>query len=234
MSSFYMSSKTKTKTKKTKSQLEKRVSHLEAQQNKVETKRKLRTFDQVKWDTDATNLVNLYTMNLLARGTGDDQMIGDSVNLKALAYKVLLHNNDDKAVYVRMAIIRTKDVSGMDITGSEFFKKPDGDYINFANASVTQKFYLPINSDRCDVIDHRIVKLGSRNSTYTNQYESNQICKFYKEYKNGRRVGFISDGTPSEKYFFVFWGMLAGMDGSSTNKAEIEITGNTTFYYHDA
>jgi hypothetical protein len=228
-----MSSKSKKKSKT--SGLEKRVSHLEAQQGKIETKRYLRTFDAIQWNSDTTNLVNLYTMNLMGRGTGDNQMIGDSVNLKALGYKVLLHNNeDDKAVYVRMAIIRTKDVSGMDVTGSQFFKKPDGDKLDFSDATVTQKFYLPINTDRCDVVDHKLIKLGARNTTYTNQFESNQIVKFYKEYKNGRRVGYIADGTPSEKYFLVFWGILAGMGGSTTNQAQIEITGNTTFYYHDA
>lgn len=227
-----MSSKSNKKSKT--SGLEKRVSHLEAQQNNVETKRYIRSFDQSKQDTDTVNITNLTTLNLIGRGTGDNQMIGDSVTLKAIGYKLLLHNNDDKGVYVRVAIIRTKDNAGMTSTGPQFFKNTDGNFIDFSSASVTQKFYLPINTSRVDVIDHKLIQLGAKNSTYTNQFDCNKVCKFYKEYKNGRKIPFIADGNPSERYYLVYWSMLAGMDGSSTNKAEIELTGNTTVYYHDA
>ena len=85
-----------------------------------------------------------------------------------------------------------------------------------------------------DVLDHKLIKVGARNSTYTNQFDSNQVVKMYKEYKNGKKVHYLADQDPAERYYLVWWAILAGMDGSSSNQAQLEITGKTTFYYHDA
>lgn len=230
-----MSSKKSTYMKKKKTNsLAKRISNLEAQQSKVETKRFCRNFDGSTFDSDVTNLVNLFSLNKIPRGTGDNNMIGDTVNLKAVGYKLLFHNNDDKAVYIRCAVVRTADDAGIDIAGTDFFKNLDGNALNFASATNTQKFYLPINTTRMDVLDHKLIKVGARNSTYTNQFDSNQVVKMYKEYKNGKKVHYLADQDPAERYYLVWWAILAGMDGSSTNQAELEITGKTTFYYHDA
>lgn len=209
----------------------KRIDMLEREVKKIDLKRKSTTKSEVAFNTNTTNIPIFELLNGISRGTGDNQMIGDTLFLRGINYKFLLHSNStDKAQLIRFCIIKSQNT--ITNVGEQFFINTDGDAVDFDTTTEQQKFVFSLNTRKYDVVLQKIVKLGAKNITYGNQFDCNQIVSDGKRYK-GTKISYNTDAFPNHKYYLCMWSMLAGMDTSVTNWGITEVTGRVNFFYSD-
>uniref|UniRef100_UPI00404AEC7E hypothetical protein n=2 Tax=Pseudomonadati TaxID=3379134 RepID=UPI00404AEC7E len=102
--------------------------------------------------------------------------------------------------------------------------------LDFSSSSEYQRFYLPFNTKRYDVILNRRIKVGGNNQTYTENFDANKIIKGYKSFKNRKEYVNTSSGQMDTNYFLVAFLVPTNMDGTSMT---VEMTGETCVYYKD-
>lgn len=144
--------------------------------------------------------------------------------------KFLLHNTTSNPCVVRCAIIRLKSGQTISSIGESLLTGSAQLGLDFSSASEYQRYYLPINTKRYDVIMQRTIKLGAKNSTYTEQFTCNKLIKGYKRFNNRKEFTNNSSGSMDTNYYFVSWLVDSAMD---TNTITVELTGETCFYYKD-
>jgi len=211
----------------------KRLNALERENQKIDLKSKIKAKNESSFNTNTSTIPQFDILNAISKGTDDDEMVGSSIVLRSISYKMLLHSNStDKSQLIRYAIVRIKGNTTFTSNGEKMFKDVNGDSKDYSATTEQEKFFLPINRDTMDVIDTNIVKLGAKNITYGDQYSCNQIVKGYKSYK-GKKLNYTSNATPVDKYYFLMWSMASGMDTTSTSWAQAEVTGRVAFTYSD-
>lgn len=211
------------------SDLEKRVKKLEGSVRAEETKRKFTQFNEVAITNSAT--LPVWTqINNLSQGDAANNIEGVSYALTGISMKFLLHNTTSNPCVVRCAIIRLKSGQTISSIGESLLTGSAQLGLDFSSASEYQRYYLPINTKRYDVIMQRTIKLGAKNSTYTEQFTCNKLIKGYKRFNNRKEFTNNSSGSMDTNYYFVSWLVDSAMD---TNTITVELTGETCFYFKD-
>jgi len=216
----------KTKTKKPSQ--EKRLKKLEKKVNSAETKCLMKEFNELTVETILTT-PGLPVINLITQGLAGDQISGSQYALTGIAYNFLIHNQTAVDCTFRFCIIRIENTAQLSTTGESLFLQPNGNGLNFTGASATQRFYLPVNHRKYDVIFQDRIKMGKSNSSSTSQYDNNQMIKGYKKYNSKKETINVS-GSPDTKYQFIAWCVDNNFDG---NLPTLELTGVTKFYFQD-
>lgn len=210
--------------------LVKRVKNIESLLRAEETKKKYEPFNEVPMQIQASNLPIWTLINSIQPGDGGNNIQGVSYINQGIAYRFLVHNTSSTPCIFRMAILRLKSGQVLDATGPDLFTGTAGLGISFSSTSEQQRYYYPFNRKKYDVILEDNVKLGAKNSLYTEQFSSNQIISGYKPFKN--RKEFIDDsiGNMNTSYYLVAFCVASAMDGDT---GTVELTGHTTMYYKD-
>lgn len=219
--------KTYRKSKKAMSN-SKRIQRLESKVNSAETKIKMTEFNE---DTIETLLTSngIPVINDMTQGDVGNTVDGSQYSLTGISYNFLVHNQTAVDCTFRFCIIRIENTAALSTTGESLFLQPNGNGLNFNSASATQRFYLPINHRKYDIIFQDRVKIGKSNSSSTSQYDNNQLINGYKKYKN-KKESLNSSGNPDTKYQFLAWTIDNNFDN---NLPQIELTGTTKFYFQD-
>jgi hypothetical protein len=210
--------------------LTKRVKNLESAVRAEETKKKYEVFNEVPMQIQTSNLPIWTLINSIQPGDGANNINGISYINQGISYKFLVHNTSGVPAIFRMAILRLKSGQVLDGTGPDLFTGTASLGIDFSSTSEQQRYYYPFNTKKYDVVLQDNVKLGAKNSLYTEQFSSNQIISGYKPFKN--RKEFIDDsiGNMNTSYYLVAFCVPAAMDGDT---GTVELTGQTIMYYKD-
>lgn len=209
--------------------IDKRVKSIESNVRAQETKKHYHQLNE-KVLTNSLTLQQFDQINTINQGDGANSVDGNSYALTGIAGKFLIHNTSNKAVLFRVAVIRIKSGGTMTAGGESLFTGSAGLGLDFSSASETQKYYLPFNTKKYDIIFSKDFKVGGKNSGSTDDFRSNQILKFYKEYKNRKEHINTSSGSMDTSYRLIMFPVDVGMDGNTLN---VEVTGQTTFYFKD-
>lgn len=210
-----------------KKSLANRVKALESNVNSQETKRHVTVYNEASVpNTTALTIFN--TINSMTTGDGADNVDGRQYALTGIAYKFLVHNQTAVDQLFRMCIIRTGNQT-ITSAGESLFLGAQSNGLNFSSATETQKYYLPLNRRKYDVIFEDTFVLGKSNAGSTQQYFNNKICNGYKRFKN-KKESMNASGSPDTRYYFLAWNVDANMDA---NSCELELSGQTTVYFHD-
>lgn len=205
-----------------------RVKKLERHANATETKRHTTEFNEVSVP-QTLQTTTIPVINDMTVGDTAANIDGAQYALTGIAYRFLVHNQTSVDLIYRMAIVRVKVGSALSTTGESLFLQGSGNGLDFDSASAAQRYILPLNRRKYDVIFERMLKVGKTNSTYTNQVNNNFIIKGYKRFANKKET-MNSSGNPDTKYQLVAWVVDANLDG---NLCSIEQTGQTVFYFKD-
>lgn len=219
--------------RKKKESVDKRLSALERERQKIDLKSKVKTKNEISFNTNTSTIPNFDMLNIISRGTDDSQMIGSSIVLRSISWKFLLHSNaTNKAQIIRYAIVKLKTNTNFTNEGEKLFKDTSGDAKDYADCTEQERFFLPLNRDTMDVVATDIVKLGAKNIDQTDQFNCNQIVSGYKKYK-GIKLDYSANQTPVTQYYFLMWSMLAGMDTTVSSWGSTEVTGRIKFNFTD-
>lgn len=210
--------------------LVKRVKDIESLIKAEETKKKYEVFNEVTIQIQSSNLPIWTLINSIQPGDAANNLNGISYINQGISYKFLVHNTSGVPCVFRMAILRLKSGQELDATGPDLFTGTASLGIDFSSTTEQQRYYYPFNTKKYDVILQDNVKLGAKNSLYTEQFSSNQIISGYKPFKN--RKEFIDDslGGMNTSYYLVAFCVPAAMDGDA---GSVELTGQTVMYYKD-
>jgi|UniRef100_UPI0040472A70 hypothetical protein len=211
-------------------QIDKRVKALEIDKSKEETKKRYTQFNEVIVNNSSATLPVWTPINQISQGDSANTVDGISYTLTGIAMKFLLHNNTGTAGIVRLAIIRLKSGQTMTSIGENLFTGSNSLGLDFNSATEQQRYYLPINTKRYDVIMQRTIKIGALNSTYTDNFDANKLVKGYKSYKGRKEFTNTSSGGMDTNYYLVGWSVDTALD---TNSFNVELTGETTVYFKD-
>lgn len=217
------------KRKQTLRGLNMRLKSVESNVKAQETKKHYHQLNE-KVLTNSLTLQQFDQINTINQGDAANSVDGNSYALTGIAGKFLIHNTVNRATLLRVAVLRLK--SGQTITsgGEGLFTGSAGLGLDFSSSSEPQKYYLPFNSKKYDIIYSRDIKVGGKNTGETNDFTSNQIIRFYKSYKNKKEHINTSSGSMDTSYRLVMFPVDVGMD---FNTLGLEITGQTVFYYKD-
>lgn len=194
-----------------------------------EVKKNFTNFNEVAITNGAT--LPVWTLiNNLSQGDTASTIDGISYANRGIAMKFLLHNNNNEACVVRLAILRLKSGQTFTSIGENLFTGNQQLGLDFSSSSEYQRFYLPFNTKRYDVILQRRVKLGGNNSTYTENFDANKIVKGFKSFKNRKEFANTSSGGMDTNYFLVAFLVPCNMDSTIMT---VEMTGETCVYYKD-
>ena len=213
--------------------LTQRVKKLESSVRSEETKKHLTPYGEVSITANTSTstggsipLLNL--INNMELGVDGNDVSGTSYALTGIAQKWFVHNQTAVDSLFRIAIVRSKDVI-TSATGEDLFLGFTGVGQDFVESSESQKYYLPLNNRKYDIIMDDTIKIGKSNSSSTSQYDNNQFIKGYKRFSN--RKEFMNATTdPDTKYYLMAWCIDANLDH---NASILELSGTTTFYYKD-
>ncbi len=209
--------------------IDKRVKSIESNVRGQETKKHYHQLNE-KTLTNNVTLQQFDQINSINQGDSSAKCDGVSYALTGIAGKFLIHNTTNRASLVRLAVIRLKSGQAMTDIGQSLFTGASSLGLDFSSASEQQRYYLPFNSHRYDIIFSKDVKVGAKNTGSTDDFRSNQIVKFYKSYKNRKEHINTSTGSVDTSYRLIIFPVDVGMDGNTLN---LEVTGQTTFYFKD-
>ena len=209
--------------------IEKRVKQVESNVRAQETKKHYHQLNE-KVLTNNVTLQQFDQINTINQGDAANSVDGNSYALTGIGGKFLIHNTTNRPVLMRVAVVRLKSGQTMTQGGESLFTGSAGLGLDFSSASENQKYYLPFNTKKYDIVYAKDVKVGGKNSGSTNDFTSNQIIKFYKSYKNKKEFINTSSGGMDTSYRLIMFPVDVGMDGNTLN---IEVTGQTTFYFKD-
>lgn len=206
-----------------------RLKSVESDIKAEETKKKYIQFNEVVVNNGAS--LPVWTpINPINVGDGAAQVDGISYALRGIAMKFYLHNNSGVSGYVRLAVIRLKSGQQMSSSGENLFTGGAQLGLSYDSATEQQRLYHPLNTKRYDVIMQRVIKVGAKNSTYTSNFECNKMVRGYKPYKNRKEFINTSSGGMDTNYYLVAWAVDSALDFNTIN---VEMTGETCFYYKD-
>lgn len=206
-----------------------RLSSVESNMRAEETKKKFIQFNEVIVN-NGVSLPVWTLLNPLSQGDTASTIDGISYSLRGIAMKMYLHNNSGVSGYVRLAILRLKSGQQLSTTGENLFTGGNQLGLSYTSATEQQRLYHPLNTKRYDVIMQRVVKIGAKNSTYTDNFDCNQIVKGYKRYKNRKEFINTDTGSMDTNYYLVAWAVDSALD---FNTITVELSGETCFYYKD-
>lgn len=222
-------SKAKGKGRKQPNTLIKRVRALESAHRAEETKKFYVQQSETPLYTNTNALSCLNQINGMTQTDAANGIDGVSYILTGIRMKFLIHNTASNPALVRLAIIRLKSGQTLTTTGESLFVGSASNGLDYASATEQQRYYLTLNRNRYDIIMDKVIKVGAKNSTYTNNFNSNVLVEEYKRFNN-RKEFMNSSGNPDTKYYIVGYAVDAAMDFNAGN---LELTGETTFYYKD-
>lgn len=208
--------------------LNKRLKNCESNIRAEETKRYVTEYSEEGVQTILTTGTT-QVINDMVRGDLARNLDGSQYSLTGIGYRFLVHNQGAVDCIYRMCLVRIDTGSALTTTGESLFMQSNGDGLNFSSATESQKYYLPLNRRKYDVIFERSFKVGKSNATYTSQYNNNFIIKGYRRFKNKKET-LNSNGVPDTKYQLLMWAIDANLDG---NIVTLEQSGQTVFYYKD-
>jgi len=168
--------------------IDKRVKNLESNVRAQETKKFYVQQSETPLYTNTNALSCLNQINGMLQADGANAIDGVSYSLTGIRMKFLLHNTSSNPTLVRIAIIRLKSGQTISTTGESLFVGSASNGLDYASSTEQQRYYLPLNRNRYDVIFDKTVKVGAKNSTYTNNFTSNQMIDEYKRFKNKKRI----------------------------------------------
>lgn len=212
--------------------IDKRLKNVEKEINTQEIKRFFSTIDEYGVTTSQISGIQAWLINNLSNGTGNEQLIGRQYQLTGLGFRMLCHNPATNArALVRCCIVRTSsDQTLGGSNGTDFFLHSSGGSetgLDFINASSYQRYYLPINHRKYDVVFQKTFQLGPNTSDGTP--DANKIVSFWKKYKN-RKETVDSNSNPNSRYYFIIWAIDPTFDNLTF---DIEMTNRLKFYYKD-
>lgn len=210
--------------------LEKRIRDLESAVRVEETKKKYTLFNEVVLQLQSANLPVWTLINELTPGDGANNINGVSYINRGISYKFLIHNTSSEPCIFRMAVIRAKSGQVFDATGPDLFTGTAGLGIDFSSTTEQQRYYYPFNRKKYDIIHEEKVKLGAKNSVYTEQNSSNELIKGYKAFKNRKEFIDSNVGNMNTNYYLIAFCVPSAMDG---NTGSLEMTGESVMYYKD-
>jgi phosphoribosyl-AMP cyclohydrolase len=130
-----------------------------------------------------------------------------------------------------MVLIRVKSNASFTTVGEDLFLGSASLGTNYNSTSSAQRYFLPFNTHKYDVLYQKDLILGAKNATGTSQYTANRIVKFYKRFKNRKEYIDASSGSVmNTSYRMIIFPVDCAMDANSLN---VEVTGHTIFYYKD-
>jgi len=221
--------KPKTTKKNTYTALDKRVKKLESNVKAEETKKLYLSQQETLLISTSPTLTLLNVINSLNQGDNASTIDGISYSLRGIAMKFLVHNTSANPAIVRLAVIRASSGFTMSTAGESLLTGAQQNGLDFSSASEYQRYYCPINRKKYDVVMERTFKIGAKNSTYTSNMDCNKLVRGYKKYQNKKEF-LNSQGNPDTKYYIVGWCVDTNMDFNTIN---VEVTGETCFYYKD-
>lgn len=169
------------------------------------------------------------TINQIAEGTGNNDMIGSSIHMTGVALKYFIHNVSGIATYWRMAIVVCKNGNNLTAAGEDIFLDDQDQGYDFSVSNDRQQLMLNLNTNKYTVVYDKVHKIGAKNSSSTENFKSNKMIKFYKAYKN-KKITFDSSSNPNERMYLLGWPIDSNLD---SNTLTLEITGQSTYYYKD-
>ena len=229
VSSKIKSAKAYAKRKQTLRSLNMRLKSVESNVKAQETKKNYRQHNEKVIGNNSTLQIN-NQINNMNQGDGANDVDGNSYSLTGIAGTFLIHNVSSFPTLMRVAVVRAKSGQIVDSNGTDLFTGSAGLGLDFVSATEAQRYYLPFNSHKYDIVYSRMIKLGGKNNTYTNDFSSNQIVKFYKRFKNRKEFIDNSSGGMDTVYQLIIFPVDCAMDGNILN---VEVTGQTCVYYKD-
>ncbi len=217
------------KKKMTLRNLNLRLKNCESNIRAEEVKKNFTTFNEVAI-TNSPTLPVWTLINNLSQGDSASTIDGVSYANRGIAMKFLLHNNTNQACVVRLAVLRLKSGQTFTSIGENLFTGNQQLGLDFSSSSEYQRFYLPFNTKRYDIILQRRIKVGGNNQQYTENFDANKIIKGYKSFKNRKEYVNTSSGQMDTNYYLVAFLVPTNMDGTSMT---VEMTGETCLYYKD-
>lgn len=180
-------------------------------------------------------------LTAISRGSQHFNRQGNEILLTGIKNRMLLHarpnpneGGTNSAVIVREALIRTPfDKAG---TLNLLFIR-NGNAKAWSDTDQGEKYLLPFNHNEFDILYQKTHKLGMFNDTYTNQFPSNKIVKWYRQQEQ-KIVWADADAasTPNHLYLYVIFCINANMDyggSGETGAAAFECTSLLTTYFKD-
>lgn len=220
----------KTYRKKQSNSLVRRIKDLESSVRAEETKKKYTSINEANIALQTAGLPIWSKINAISQGNTANTLTGASYVNRGISYKFLVHNTSGEPAIFRMAILRLKSGVDMDVSGTDLFTGSAGLGLDFSSASDPQRMYLSFNRKKFDVILEEYLKVGAKNSIYTEQFNSNQIIKGYKPFKNRKEFVDTSTGGMDTNYYIIAFAVPAALD---QNTGTLEMTGETVVYYKD-
>lgn len=212
--------------------IDKRLKNVEKETKNQEIKRFFSTIDEYTITTSQISGIQAWLINNLSNGTGNEQLIGRQYQLHGIGFRMLLHNTALNArALVRCCIIRTSSDQNLGGTnGTDFFLHSSGGSetgLDFINASSYQRYYLPINHRKYDVIYQKTFRLGP--NAVDGTPDGNKLVSFFKKYK-GKKETVDANSAPNNRYYFVIWAVDPSFDNLTF---DVEMTNRLAFYYKD-
>ncbi len=209
--------------------IDSRLKDVESSIRAEETKKKFTQFSEVVAN-NGSSLPIWTVINPLVQGDTASQVDGISYILRGISMKFALHNNSAVSGYVRLAILRLKSGQELSSLGENLFTGGNQLGLSYSSATEQQRLYLPLNTKRYDVVMQRTIKMGALNGQYTSNFDANKFVRGYKPYKNRKEFLNSASGSLDTTYYLVGWAVDSALDFNTIN---VELTGETCFYYKD-
>merc|ERR1712187_92570 len=102
--------------------------------------------------TNNVTLQQFDQINTINPGDAANSVDGNSYALTGIGGKFLIHNTTNRPVLMRVAVIRLKSGQTMTQGGESLFTGSAGLGLDFSSASENQKYYLPFNTKKYDIV----------------------------------------------------------------------------------
>jgi len=224
--------KTNKKTFRKPNTLNKRVKALESNMKAEETKRHVTPYGEAVITANTSSsggTLQMFTLlNDMNQGDGANSIDGVEYSLTGIKTKWFVHNSTGVENLFRIAVIRTKNLT-ITANGQDLFLDAVSNGLDFADASESQKLYLPLNHKKYDIIFEDMIKLGKSTGSSTSRFNTMAFINNYRRYAN-RKESIDGATNPNTRYYLVAWVVDGALDLQATN---VELSGHATFYYKD-
>ena len=171
-----------------------------------------------------------------------DGRIGNQIFLSGIKWRLLFHNRNNpnatpstlvKDIWVRMVILQQMNTT--DLTVLDKFFRQGSTAIDFDTATEQEKFFLPVDQTIRKTLYQTTFRLGSSNSTYTQNQLNNKILKKYRSIN--KKIDFENSNvsnSAANKLYCIIWCGNNDLDAVLPNNAGyMEVSGLFSTYYKD-
>lgn len=161
-----------------------------------------------------------------AEGSGNEERIGTEIMPTGLHIRGVLHNNGNKANYVRIVVVRS--TTRQNVGAGDFFSSATGNGQDITAVTGVDKMYWPIHQKAHKVLYDRVIKLEQVAETGNTQTFQKWIKMSGKVRFDGNSTG-VESVTP--RYHIVYMASQAADD--TVLGENVELSALHRFFYKD-